>query len=159
MNASASDCVSLFDWKDASEILNCSSFLLEDDIPDIDKCLNDGHFASSKGIKATDACCECYNGYDGVTHGGYNGTLIGVLLRIGYMNYTDSFAHNVTESGQLSGPIFDFIEKVSTSSGFGMIQKDDYPDDDCVEGNKILCKSFYEWLSILILFLQIVPNF
>merc|ERR1719215_423736 len=49
------------------------------------------------------------------------------------MNYTDSFAHNVPESGQLSGPIFDFIKQVSTSSGFGMIQKDDYPDDDCVE--------------------------
>ena len=114
--------------------------MLEDDIPDIDKCLNDGHFASSKGIKATDACCECYNGYDGITNGGYSGTLIGVLLRIGYMNYTDSFAHNVTESGQLSGPIFDFIKQVSNSSGFGMIQEDDDAYNDCLEGNNILCK-------------------
>ena len=118
--------------------------MLEDDIPDIDKCLNDGHFASSKGIKATDACCECYNGYDGITNGGYSGTLIGVLLRIGYMNYTDSFAHNVTESGQLSGPIFDFIKQVSNSSGFGMIQKADDAYDDCLKGNKIL------WILLLL---------
>ena len=143
MEASASDCVSLYNWKSESNNYTCSNFLLEDDIPDIDKCLNDGHFASSKGIKATDACCECHNGYDG-THGGYNGTLIGVLLRIGYTNYTDSFAHNVTESGQLSGPIFDFIEKVSTSSGFGMIQIDDDKYDGCLSGNKIL------WILLLL---------
>ena len=67
--------------------------MLDPDIPDNDKCINDGYFASSKGIKAIDKCCECYNGYDD-THGSYNGILIGNLVCIGYTESTDSFAHN-----------------------------------------------------------------
>ena len=98
-------------------------------------CKNERKYCNAQFVTATEAC-YCAVG----SHGGQSGKVIVGLLPIGYKNYTESFANNVTETGQLSGAICDFIKQVSNLSGFGIIQKGHDTYKDGLKGNKILYK-------------------
>ena len=116
-------------------------------------CKNERKYCNAQFVTATEAC-YCAVG----SHEGYSGKVIVGLLRIGYKNYTESFAHNVTETGQLSGAICDLIKQVLNLSGFGIIQKGNDTCKDGLKGNKILCKFLRMVVHTHTCFLQIVTN-
>jgi len=99
-------------------------FVDEFEAPDIEKCLAFGHIESIHGVNASEGCCDCWYGYDADTGGGYQGILLGKMLRIGMMNYTDlEYVHNVTRSGDVEedSTIYEFVRNASESCGFGLI--------------------------------------
>jgi len=74
-------------------------------------------------VNASNGCCDCWYGYDADIGGGYGGSLLGKMLRIGMMSYTDiQYVHNVCGSGHVKDDsnIYEFIRNASESYGFGI---------------------------------------
>ena len=125
VNASQNLCIDEKDWESGG--LLCADFINDLGAPDIELCLARGHVLSLHGVNASDGCCNCWYGYDAVAGGGYRGILIGKVLRVGMMNYTDiQYVHNLNNSGNIdeSSTIYDFIRNASEAYGFGLIQYD-----------------------------------
>ncbi len=124
-NVSQHLCIDEKDWVGGG--LLCTHFNDDRGAPDVELCLARGHVLSIHGVNASDACCDCWYGYDAVTGGGYRGMLIGKVLRIGMMNYTDiQYVHNLNSSGNIddNSTIYEFIRNASEAYGFGLIQYD-----------------------------------
>ena len=125
VNATDQTCLDETDWK--SNDFACSSFFDEFGTPDVEQCLALGHITSVHGVNASEGCCGCWYGYDAETGGGYQGMLLGKMLRIGMMNYTDlEYVHNVTSSGDVEedSTIYGFVRNAAESYGFGLIHYD-----------------------------------
>jgi len=121
VNATKQTCLDERDWQ--STDFMCSSFVDEFGAPDVEQCLALGHIASVHGVNASEGCCDCWYGYDADTGGGYQGILLGKMLRIGMMNYTDlEYVHDVTSSGDVeeSSTLYEFVKDASESYGFGL---------------------------------------
>ena len=115
-------CIDEYDW--TSDQKNCSYFADSYGAPDYEKCLSLGHILSVHDVNASSACCNCWYGYDARTGGGYRGLLLGKMLRIGTMEYTDiGYVHRFTESGDIvdNSTIYKFVKDASASHGFGLI--------------------------------------
>jgi len=125
LNATNQTCLDETDWQ--SNNFTCSSFVDEFGAPDVEQCLAIGHITSIHGVNASEGCCDCWYGYDADTGGGYQGMLLGKMLRIGMMNYTDlEYVHNVTSSGDVeeNSTLYEFVRKASDSYGFGLVLYD-----------------------------------
>jgi len=125
VNATNQTCLDESDWQ--SNNLTCSSFVDEFGAPDVEQCLALGHITSSHGVNASEGCCDCWYGYDANTGGGYQGILLGKMLRIGMMKYTDlEYVHNVTSSGDVEedSTLYEFVRNASESYGFGLVHYD-----------------------------------
>ncbi len=105
-----------------SSNIDCSSFVNDDKLPDVDTCLSKGHFTAESGTNASNACCNCIFGYDATYGGGYRGNLLGQMIRVGSMNYTDLpyMYDTITYDSAISM----FIHGVAESYGFGLIEHD-----------------------------------
>jgi len=105
-----------------SSNIDCSSFVNDDKLPDVDTCLSKGHFTVESGTNASNACCNCIFGYDATSGGGYRGNLLGQMIRVGSMNYTD--LPYVYDAITYDSAISMFIHGVAESYGFGLIEND-----------------------------------
>ncbi len=124
-NATNQTCLDERDWQ--SNDLTCSSFIDEFGVPDVEQCLALGHITSIHGVNASAGCCDCWYGYDADAGGGYQGILLGKMLRIGMMNYTDlDYVHNVSSSGGVNenSTLYEFLRNASEFYGFGLVSYD-----------------------------------
>jgi len=125
LNASNEVCINEKDW--SADGYTCAFFVDDLGAPDVEQCLAFGHITSNRGVNASNGCCDCWYGHDADIGGGYHGSLLGKMLRIGMMSYTDiQYVHNVNGSGHVKddSTIYEFIRNASESYGFGLIQYD-----------------------------------
>ena len=121
-------CLDERNWQ--SNDLTCFAFVDAFGVPDVEQCLQYGHITSTHGtygVNASKGCCDCWYGYDADTGGGYKGMLLGKMLRVGMMNYTDlEYVHNVSDSGNVeeNSTLYEFVINASESYGFGLILYD-----------------------------------
>jgi len=122
VNAANKSCLDETNWHSID--LACSSFVDAFGAPDVEQCLKYGHIRSPQGVNASEGCCDCWYGYDVDTGGGYKGMLLGKMLRVGMMYYSDlQYVHNMTSSGYVDegSTLYEFVRNASESYGFGLI--------------------------------------